>query len=164
MGDASPPFCIGLASDHAGFSLKEWLKTRLAQAGYQCVDFGTHDTQPCDYPDFAAAVAHAVVNGQCDVGIVICGTGIGSAIAANKVPGARCALCWNEYTARMARAHNDANLLALGARVIGEELAWSIVQAWLQTSFSGEERHRRRISKIVALEALPRSAQGGRNA
>lgn len=144
---------IAIGSDHAGFALKERLKERLIAAGFDCRDFGTYNDQPCDYPDFATAVAQAVVKGESDIGIVICGTGIGSSIAANKIPGARCALCWNEYTARMARAHNDANLLALGARVVGEELAWAIVQAWLETSFSGEERHRRRVEKIAALEA-----------
>lgn len=146
------PHRIALGSDHAGFALKEGLKRRLTEAGYECLDLGTHSEQPCDYPDFASAVAYAVVSGQCDCGIVICGTGIGSSIAANKIPGARCALCGNEYMARMARAHNDANILALGARVIGEELAWSIVQTWLTTPFSGDERHRRRLAKIAALE------------
>lgn len=143
---------IAIGSDHAGFALKERLKKRLSEAGYECADFGTFNEQSCDYPDFAAAVAHAVVSGQCHLGIVICGTGIGSSIAANKIFGARCALCCNEYMARMARAHNDANILALGARVVGEELAWSIVQTWLTTPFSGDERHRRRLAKIAALE------------
>jgi len=147
-----PPKKIALGSDHAGFPLKEWLKERLKEAGYEYHDFGTYSPQSCDYPDFSAAVAYAVVSGEFDTGIVICGTGIGSSIAANKVPGARCALCWNEYTARMARTHNDANVLALGARVIGNELAWEIVKVWLETPFSGEERHRRRLEKISALE------------
>ncbi len=155
------PLCrIAVGSDHAGFVLKERLKERLIAAGFDCRDFGTYDDQPCDYPDFAAVVAQAVVNGECAFGIIIGGSGNGEAIAANKIPGARCALCWNEYTARMARAHNDANILALGARVVGEELAWSIVQAWLETPFSGEERHRRRIEKIAALEAKWTGLQG----
>ncbi len=153
---------IAIGSDHAGFDLKEWLKTRLEEAGYECSDFGTYTPQSCDYPDFASAVAQSVVRGECETGIVICGTGIGSAIAANKVPGVRCALCWNEYTARMARSHNDANVLALGARVIGNELAWEIVRVWLETPFSGEERHQRRLDKVAALEQGASSAQGRR--
>ncbi|MFN4179663.1 MAG: ribose 5-phosphate isomerase B [Armatimonadota bacterium] len=152
MSNPSPSKRIALGSDHAGFPLKEWLKGKLEEAGYECYDFGTHNPQSCDYPDFSAAVAHAVASGQFDTGIVICGTGIGSSIAANKIPGVRCALCWNEYTARMARSHNDANVLALGARVIGSELAWEIVKVWLETPFSGEERHKRRLGKISALE------------
>lgn len=152
MSNPFPSKRIALGSDHAGFPLKEWLKGKLEEAGYECYDFGTHDPQSCDYPDFSAAVAYAVASGQFDTGIVICGTGIGSSIAANKVSGVRCALCWNEYTARMARSHNDANVLALGARVIGPELAWEIVKVWLETPFSGEERHKRRLGKISALE------------
>ncbi|MCS7185405.1 MAG: ribose 5-phosphate isomerase B [Armatimonadetes bacterium] len=156
------PRRIALGSDHAGFELKEWLKERLEEAGYECQDFGTHVPQSCDYPDFSVAVAHAVASGEFDTGIVICGTGIGSSIAANKIPGIRCALCWNEYTARMARTHNDANVLALGARVIGNELAWEIVKVWLETPFSGEERHRRRLEKISTLESLnPKDCLGG---
>lgn len=154
MPAAHPPRLIALGSDHAGFELKEWLKGKLEEAGYECHDFGTYSPQSCDYPDFSAAVAYAVASGQCDTGIVICGTGIGSSIAANKVPGVRCALCWNEYTARMARYHNDANILALGARVIGMELAWEIVKVWLETPFSNEERHRRRLEKVSVLESL----------
>ncbi len=148
------PRRIAIGSDHAGFALKEWLKERLIAAGYECVDFGTDTPNSCDYPDFAAAVAQAVVKGECDTGVVLCGTGIGSSIAANKVAGARCALCWNEYTARMARLHNDANVLALGARVLGAELAWEIIKAWLETPFSNEERHRRRLDKVAALEQV----------
>ncbi|MGQ9462121.1 MAG: ribose 5-phosphate isomerase B [Candidatus Fervidibacter sp.] len=154
MSAAHLPRLIALGSDHAGFELKEWLKVKLEEAGYECHDFGTYSPQSCDYPDFSAAVARAVASGQCDTGIVICGTGIGSSIAANKVPGVRCALCWNEYTARMARYHNDANILALGARVIGMELAWEIVKVWLETPFSNEERHRRRLEKVSVLESL----------
>ncbi|MFA0734319.1 MAG: hypothetical protein OGMRLDGQ_000819 [Candidatus Fervidibacter sp.] len=159
MGNTHKPIRIALGSDHAGFELKEWLKTKLLEAGYECHDFGTDSNQSCDYPDFSFAVAQAVVSGQCDTGIVICGTGVGSSIAANKVRGARCALCWNEYTARMARSHNDANILALGARVIGMELAWEIVKVWLETPFSGEERHRRRLEKISALESSDAALQ-----
>jgi len=152
------PRRIALGSDHAGFPLKEWLKAKLTEAGYECVDFGTDNPQSCDYPDFAVPVAQAVVKGECETGIVICGTGVGSSIAANKVPGIRCALCWNEYTARLARAHNNANVLALGARVIGMELAWEIVKVWLETPFSKEERHRRRLEKIATLERTLREA------
>lgn len=152
MSSPQLPKRIALGSDHAGFALKEWLKKRLEEAGYKCHDFGTYSPQPCDYPDFSTAVAYAVASGEFDTGIVICGTGIGSSIVANKIPKVRCALCWNEYTARMARTHNDANVLALGARVIGNELAWEIVKVWLETPFSNEERHRQRLEKISALE------------
>ncbi len=152
MPNSYPPLKIALGSDHAGFELKERLKRRLVEEGYQCIDFGTDNPQSCDYPDFSFAVANAVASGKCDTGIVICGTGIGSSIAANKVQGVRCALCWNEYTARMARHHNDANVLALGARVIGAELAWEIVKVWLETPFSNDERHKRRVGKISAFE------------
>ncbi|MCS7191562.1 MAG: ribose 5-phosphate isomerase B [Armatimonadetes bacterium] len=154
MTKSSLPKRIALGSDHAGFELKEWLKNLLTEKGYECLDFGTNNPKPCDYPDFSSAVAHAVASKECDTGIVICGTGIGSSIAANKVFGVRCALCWNEYTARMARSHNDANVLALGARVIGFELAWEIVKVWLETPFSEDERHKRRLEKISALEVL----------
>jgi len=162
MPNAHKPRRIALGSDHAGFELKEWLKAKLVEAGYECQDFGTDSPQPCDYPDFSFAVAQAVVSGQCDTGILVCGTGIGTSIAANKVRGARCALCWNEYTARLARSHNDANILALGARIIGMELAWEIVKVWLETPFSDEERHRRRLEKISVLESsddIPQEAK-----
>ena len=159
MSSAPKPRRIAIGSDHAGFELKEWLKAKLVEAGYECQDFGTNSPQSCDYPDFSFAVAQAVVSGQCDTGILVCGTGIGTSIAANKVRGARCALCWNEYTARMARSHNDANILALGARVIGMELAWEIVKVWLETPFSGEERHCRRLKKISQMESEDVSPQ-----
>ncbi|MCS7224286.1 MAG: ribose 5-phosphate isomerase B [Armatimonadetes bacterium] len=155
--------CVVLGSDHAGFGLKERIKERLSQKGIRWTDLGTHHPEPCDYPDTAYLVATAVGNTPSAVGILLCGTGIGSAIAANKVPGIRCALCWNEFTAKMARSHNDANILALGARVIGEELAWAIVETFLSTPFSGEERHRRRIEKIHDLEATKKPVARGKD-
>lgn len=149
--------CIALGSDHAGVELKSYLIARLEDEGYECIDLGVSSADPADYPDVSHRVAEAVASGRCAFGIVICGTGIGSCIAANKLPGVRCALCWNEYTARMSRAHNDANVLALGARIFAPEFAWSIVQVWLSTPFSNEERHVRRINKIATLERIAHS-------
>ncbi len=141
-----------LGSDHAGFALKEKIVYRLKQLGIRCEDVGTYSTEACDYPDYALKVAQAVKEGRADAGILFCGTGIGTSIVANKLSGIRCAVCWNEFTARMARSHNDANVLSLGGRVVGEELAWSIVETFLATPFSGESRHIRRLQKIAGIE------------
>lgn len=143
---------IAIGADHAGYELKRYLIAMLQKEGYECIDYGVNSPENADYPDVSYEVALAVARGECTFGILICGTGIGSSIVANKVPGVRCSLCWNEFTAVMARAHNDANVLALGARVLGNELAWSIVKAWLTTSFSNEERHTRRVRKIGLIE------------
>lgn len=144
---------IALASDHAGFQLKEVLRVSLAEWGYQVRDFGTHDPNPTDdYPDFAVSVCRAVTAGECERGILVCGTGIGSSIAANKVQGIRAALCHDTYSAQQSRCHNDANVLCLGERVIGTELAKRIVRIWLEVEFSGVERHRQRLAKIRAIE------------
>ncbi len=141
-----------IGADHGGYALKEAVKRHLLAAGHEVEDVGTHDGQTSvDYPDYALPVARAVVKGRYDLGIVICGTGIGISIAANKVRGARAALCTDPYMARMARAHNDANILALGGRVIGEGLALDIVDAFLNGSYEGG-RHARRVAKIAALE------------
>ncbi len=143
---------IVIGSDHAGFPLKEAVKAHLEAQGHIVVDQGAaDDNTSVDYPDYAELVARAVVAQAYDFGIVICGTGIGVSMAANKVPGVRAALCTDSYMARMARAHNDANVLALGARVIGTGLAAEIVEAFLSTTFLGE-RHARRVEKIMALE------------
>lgn len=142
---------IAIGGDHAGYHLKEELKTFLRDLGHDWKDFGTDSTQSVDYPDFAEQVARAVVGGQCPRGIVICGTGVGSAIAANKVTGVRAGLCHDTFSARHARLHNDANVLALGARVIGPGLAKDIVVAWLETPFEGG-RHARRVEKIRRIE------------
>ena len=139
---------IALASDHGGFDLKTAVIAHLEEQGISYKDFGTYDKKSCDYPEFGRAAAEAVAAGECEKGIVICTTGIGISIVANKVPGIRCALCWDVSGARLTRLHNDANVLAMGGGMIGENVARDIVDAFLQTPFSGEEKHSRRISKI----------------
>lgn len=143
---------IAIGTDHAAYPMKEELKLFLKDLGYECLDFGTHSVDPVDYPDIAFPVAKAVATGQVSRGIVLCGTGIGSAIVANKVPGVRAALCHDTFSAKYARAHNDANVLAMGARVIGMGVAREIVREWLSSEFEGA-RHSRRVSKIEQLEA-----------
>lgn len=140
---------IALASDHAGFVLKRTIGGWLAEAGHEVEDFGTFSEEPVDYPDFVMPAARAVAEGRCERGIVLGGSGNGEAMAANRIRGVRCALCWNEETARLARAHNDANVLSLGARLVSEETARVIVFTWLSTPFEGG-RHRRRIEKLDA--------------
>ena len=139
---------IAIGSDHGGFELKGIIIKHLEERGLEYKDFGTYSSDSCDYPVYARAVAHAVADGECERGIVICGTGIGISIAANKVPGIRAALCGDCYSAEMARQHNDANVLALGARVTGAGLAVKIADTFLNTPFSGGERHCRRINMI----------------
>ena len=139
---------IALGCDHGGYDLKERIKTFLEGKGYTCEDFGTYSKESCDYPVFGKAAAEAVADGRCDKGIVSCTTGIGISITANKVPGIRCALCSDCFSAEATRLHNDANMLALGGRVVGEGLALKIVDTFLDTPFSGDERHMRRIAKI----------------
>lgn len=142
---------IGIGSDHGGFELKESIKIHLDEVGIQYVDYGTNSTDSVDYPDFGKTVADAVVAKEVDKGIVICGTGIGISIAANKVKGIRCALCSETYSARMSIEHNNANMLALGARVLGVDLAHEIVDAWLKAEFQGG-RHEKRVNKISDIE------------
>lgn len=142
---------IALASDHGGYLLKEIIKKYLTTQGYQIVDFGTTNEESCDYPDFAAKAAWAVYNQKCESGILICGTGIGMSLAAGKVPAIRAAVVSDCFSAKMSRAHNDANILCLGQRVVGEGLALNIVDIWLSTAFEGG-RHQRRIDKIHQLE------------
>ena len=139
---------IGIGSDHGGFELKKAVCRHLEQRGLEYKDFGTYTNDSCDYPEYGRAVAKAVASGECDRGIVICGTGIGISITANKVPGIRAALCGDCFSAEATRLHNDANVLALGARVTGEGLAIKIVDTFLDTPFSNEERHIQRIKKI----------------
>lgn len=143
---------IAVASDHAGFALKQEVADHLRQAGHEVIDLGTDSAKPVDYPPFCAACAREVVRGDADTGIVVGGSGQGEQLAANKVHGARAALCYNEWTARFARLHNDANLLSLGARVLGSELALAIVDVFLATSFEGG-RHAARVAEISAIEA-----------
>jgi ribose 5-phosphate isomerase B len=141
---------IGIASDHAGFYLKASLVKRLKKEGYDVEDFGVGRMKRVDYPDYAEKVARAVSSGTLQRGILICGTGIGMSIAANRFRGVRAALCDNPYIAEIARSHNDANILALGGRIVAEELAWEITKTFLETVFSGG-RHYRRIRKIEKL-------------
>ena len=142
---------IAIGADHAGHSLKEEVAYFLREQGHQVVDMGTHGTGSCDYPDYARAVAQAVAAGEVERGILICGTGIGMSIAANKIAGVRAALCYNTFAARLSRTDNDANVLCLGGRVLGVDLALDIVRTWLETDFAGG-RHQRRVDKIAALE------------
>mgnify|MGYP002860201724 CR=1 FL=1 len=139
---------IAIGSDHGGFELKEKVKKHLEEKGIACKDFGCPDKSSCDYPIFGRAAAEAVASGECEKGIVICTTGIGISISANKVKGVRCALCGDVLSAKMTRLHNDANMLAMGAGIVGENLAMEIVDTFLGTAFSDEERHKRRIALI----------------
>ncbi len=142
---------VAIGADHGGYTLKEVLKPHLQSLGYEVVDCGTHSADPVDYPDIAYAVARLVAGGECANGIVIDGAGIGSCMAANKVPGVRAAMCYDHATAVNSREHNHANVLTLGAGLIGVNLAKQIVQTWLATPFGGE-RHARRVEKIMAIE------------
>ena len=142
---------ISIACDHGAIALKNHLKAYLEGKGYEVKDFGTHTTDSCDYPDFAAPAAQAVANGECEKGIVLCTTGIGVSMVANKVKGIRCALCHETHSAEMTRRHNDANVLAIGAGVTGVNLAERIVDVFLTTEFEGG-RHQRRVDKVMAIE------------
>ena len=139
---------IAIGSDHGGFELKEKLMEHLSERGFEYKDFGTYSSASCDYPVYAKAVANAVASGECDRGIIICGTGIGVSITANKVRGIRAALCGDCFYAEATRQHNDANVLCMGARVVGEGLALKIADTFLDTPFSNDERHIHRISMI----------------
>ena len=139
---------IAIGSDHGGFELKKKLMEHLSERGLEYKDFGTYSSASCDYPVYAKAVANAVASGECDRGIIICGTGIGVSITANKVRGIRAALCGDCFSAEATRRHNDANVLCMGARVVGEGLALKIADTFLDTPFSNDERHIRRISMI----------------
>lgn len=142
---------IAIACDHGGLNLKNKISAYLKENGYEVVDFGTDTTDSCDYPDYALPAAEAIASGECDKGIVVCSTGIGVSIVANKVPGVRCAHCHDVYCAEFTRRHNDANMLALGEKVVGEGYAMFIVKAFLNTEFEGG-RHQRRVDKITAIE------------
>ena len=143
---------IALGCDHGALALKTALIPHLEKKGYEVKDFGTYTMDSCDYPDFAGAAAKAVAAGECDKGIVLCTTGIGVSITANKVNGIRCALLSDVMSARMTREHNDTNMMAIGAAVTGQMLAFEIIDTWLGTEFSGEARHQRRIDKVMAYE------------
>ena len=142
---------IAMACDHGGLRLKNVLKEYLLVNGYEVEDFGTNSEDSCDYPDYAGKAAKAVASGACDKGVVVCGTGIGVSITANKVNGIRCALCHDVFSAKATRAHNDSNMIAMGQRVICEGLALEILKAWLSTEFEGG-RHVQRIEKMMAYE------------
>ena len=142
---------IGIASDHAGFELKQYVKEWLKAQGWDYKDFGTFTTDSCDYPVYGEKVARAVVAGEVEKGILICGTGLGISLAANKVKGIRACVCSEPFTAKMSRAHNDCNVLAFGARVVGAELAKMIVDTWINTEFEGG-RHQRRVDLLMEIE------------
>jgi ribose 5-phosphate isomerase B len=142
---------IALGTDHAGYAYKERIKQHLTELGHEVEDFGTNSPEPCDYPDFICPAAQAAAQGRCDRAIVFGGSGNGETIVANKVPGVRCAVCWNEELARLSRAHNDANVMSIGARTVSVELALKMVDVWLTTPFDGG-RHTERIRKIAEID------------
>jgi ribose 5-phosphate isomerase B len=143
---------VAIGADHAGFDMKQGLIDRLAETSHDIIDLGTSSHEAVDYPDYAAAVGRAVVAGAAERGIFICGSGVGGAIACNKLTGVRCSLAHDIYSAHQSVEHDDANVLALGGRVIGILLAWDLVQAFLAAEYTGEERHARRLAKLLALE------------
>ncbi len=143
---------IAIGCDHGALALKNKMVSWLEGKGYEVQDFGTYTSDSCDYPEFAAAAARAVASGECQKGIVLCTTGIGVSISANKIDGIRCALLSDVWSAKMTRLHNDTNMMAMGAGVVGENLALEIADTWLGTEFSGEARHQRRIDKLMELE------------
>lgn len=143
---------IAIGCDHGALALKNKMVAHLESKGFEVKDFGTYTPDSCDYPEFAAAAARSVASGECDKGIVLCTTGIGVSISANKIDGIRCALLSDVWSAKMTRLHNDTNMMAMGAGVVGENLALEIADTWLGTEFSGEARHQRRIDKLMALE------------
>ena len=143
---------IAIGCDHGALDLKNAVKEHLQSKGYEVCDYGTYTLASCDYPDFAEKAAKAVASGECEKGIVMCTTGIGISIAANKVDGIRCALLADTWSAKMTREHNDTNMMAMGAAIVGKMLALQIVDTWLGTEFSGEAKHQRRIDKVMALE------------
>ena len=143
---------IAIGCDHGALALKNAVIEHLTKQGHEVVNFGTDTLDSCDYPDFAAPAAKAVAAGECDKGIVLCTTGIGVSITANKIDGIRCALLSDVMSAQMTREHNDTNMMAIGAGVVGQMLALEIVDTWLGTEFSNQERHQRRIDKVMALE------------
>ena len=143
---------IALGCDHGALALKEALIPHLEKMGYEVKDFGTYSSASCDYPDFAGPAAQAVGSGECEKGIVLCTTGIGVSIVANKVTGVRCALLSDVMSARLTREHNDTNMMAIGAGVVGQMLAFEIIDTWLGTEFSHDARHQRRIDKLMTYE------------
>ncbi len=154
---------IAIGADHAGYPLNERVIEELRGAGHELIDFGTHDgSVPDDYPDYARLIGEAVQNQAAEIGILVCGSGVGAAVAANKMHGIRAALCSDTYSARQSREHDDCNVLCLGARVVGVELALEVLRAFVAARFTGEERHLRRLAKIAAMESVrrPRAERG----
>lgn len=146
---------IAIAADHGGFPLNERVIEELRAGGHEIEDFGTHDgTKPDDYPDYALAVGRAVQTGQAEIGIIICGSGVGACVAANKLRGVRAALCGDTYSAHQSREHDDCNVLCLGARVVGRELALEIMRSFVAARFTAEERHLRRLAKVKEIEMM----------
>ncbi len=143
---------VGIGADHAGYPLKEAVGNHLAGTGFTVVDFGTHSEETVDYPDFAEAVARAVIDGRVERGVIVCGSGAGACIASNKVTGVRAMVAHDVYTSHQGVEHDDANVLCLGARVITEDLAMELVDSFLGAEFTGEERHLRRLNKVLAIE------------
>lgn len=144
---------IVIGSDHAGFELKKIVSRLLEEENLEVLDIGSYNTDPVDYPDYAEAIGQAILEGRADRGVIICGSGVGASVAANKLPGIRAGLCHDTYSARQGVEHDDMNVLALGSRVIGPELARELVLAYIRATFTGEERHRRRLAKVQALES-----------
>jgi RpiB/LacA/LacB family sugar-phosphate isomerase len=149
---------IAIGSDHAGYELKQQLAAYMKDMGHQIRDLGTHGTDPVDYPDFAEAVAREVVKGAAERGVLICGSGVGASVAANKVPGIRAGVCHDTYSAHQGVEHDDVNILVVGARVVGVELAKEITKTFLGARFSKEERHQRRLDKVMDIERRCREA------
>lgn len=143
---------IAIGSDHAGLELKKFLVAYLHEMKHEVLDVGTHDSKPVDYPDFAEAVGKAVLAGKAKRGVLVCGSGVGASVAANKLTGIRAGLCHDSYSARQGVEHDDMNVLVMGGRVVGEALAKDLLQVFLGANFTGEERHRRRLKKVAALE------------
>jgi ribose 5-phosphate isomerase B len=143
---------IAIGADHAGFPLKQPVIDFLKAAGYKVEDLGTNSEEPCDYPDFAIAVAERIKDGKADMGVVLCGSGVGASVAANKVPGVRAGLCHDTFSARQGREDDDTNVLCMGARVVGQSLALEILNAFVKAEFSGADRHVRRLNKVISVE------------
>jgi ribose 5-phosphate isomerase B len=143
---------IAVAADHAGFPLKKLVVEYLKQEGFDVRDLGTHNTDPVDYPDFARAIAEAIRSGDCTEGVLLCGSGVGASVAANKFPGIRAGLCHDTYSGHQSREHDDCNVLCMGPRVIGEKVAMEILAAWAHAKFTDEDRHKRRLEKVAAIE------------
>ncbi|MDG2222375.1 MAG: ribose 5-phosphate isomerase B [Rubripirellula sp.] len=152
MSDASIPLRVALGGDHAGFPLKQAVSARFSPMLTELIDCGAHDESSCDYPDFAIAVSRSILAGKVDRGIVVCGSGVGVSVAANKIPGIRAAICHDTYSAHQGVEHDDMNVLCIGGRIIGSELAFEIIEAFLAATYSPQDRHARRLDKVLAIE------------